>query len=94
MVQTHQIKIFQRAVDVVDSVLIHHGGAILIRFKNSSKTPNDDSCSLFLPITEIRIRASAIPERAKVAAMDCLVPLLVGGLVALAGVAICGSRRP
>jgi hypothetical protein len=89
-----KINLFQRAVDAVDSVLIHHGGATVIRFKNSSKTPDEDSCSLFLAITEIRIRAAAIPERVKVATFDWLVPVLVGGLVAIAGMAIFGSCRP
>ena len=70
----------------VDTVLIHHGGSTIVRFTNvaCSQQVSDDSCSLFLAITELRVRAASASMHMKSAAVDGIVPLLVFGLVALA----------
>jgi hypothetical protein len=86
------------SVDTVDSVVIHHGGSTLIRFTNTTKTPNDDSCSIFLEISKVRVGASAhlnrILDRATpiVIHHHWVVTVAVGAIFAMAGMRFLNAR--
>lgn len=64
----------------VDAVLVHHGGFAIVRFKNDAVDPTADSCSLFLPITELRMQAAAATQVGKAACIssDYAVPIIIG----------------
>lgn len=76
----------------VDMVVVHHGGSVIVRFNNTSRTPNDQTCSLFLPITEIRMRAVALSIHVKSRVFDYVVPAVLV-LVATLGSQLVSSLR-
>lgn len=93
------VDLFETAlIDTVDSVLIHHGGSTLIRFTNTTKTPNNDSCSIFLAVSKVRVGASAhldrILDRATpiVIHHHWLVSVAVGALIGMAGMKMLNAR--
>jgi hypothetical protein len=86
------------SVDTVDSVVIHHGGSTLIRFTNTTKTPNNDSCSIFLAVSKVRAGASAHLDRILdretpvVVYHHWVVTVAVGAIFAIAGMRFLNAR--
>lgn len=82
----------------VDSVLIHHGGATIVRFTNNNteRRPSPLSCSLYISVTEVRMNAMVAMRRVKEFAADHTIAYIVGAVVALVGAVAAGvlsSRR-
>ena len=75
-------------LDRVDSVLIHHGGAAILLFKNTARVPTDDGCSLFLAIREVRMRAADAGNHVKGPALDLVKPVVIAGCFTLVAAVI------
>ena len=73
------------SLDRVDSVVVHHAGSTIIRFKNTNREPTADSCSMCLSMTNLRMAANAQPEKA---AFDLVKPVIIAGVFALVAVVL------
>ena len=78
-------------LDRVDSVIIHYGGTVVVRFTNTAQGPSEHTSSACVALTEIgTLAAGAVQSavHAKKATFDLVVPVIIAGVFALAGVIV------
>ena len=87
------VKLFDTLLlDRVDLVVIHLAGSTIIRFKNTNQEPTADSCSVFLAITDVRMRAANVGAQFKEAAFDLVLPVIIAGAFTLAAVVLSRAK--